>query len=567
MEFGVQIFGALKECKQDPDGFFRSLAQAGYRQIEPCVLFDDPEQMLIHARQSGNEFLMNLANSIWKPEELPGYIKLMEKYGLTLSSVHVFTEDMNRSAERMIETARQNHITAYVVNCNQQTVATEYQSFAQECIKLAKKLKPHGVELWLHNNGAEIKAKTEYNGKTVPVLTAILELCQEAGVGVQVDVGWVLFGGVDPVQYLSEVGPYLRSVHFKDLKKDFAQRTDGDIFACLGDGALKVKEVMYNIPSNQNITVLVDQDASEGDILEDLHRSCQVLKGARKLTSFLEIYDLVTEKRSVVFQTEKHIEAPNWTQDGRYIIYNSEGLIWQYELSTGEHKKIDSKEIVACNNDHVLSPDGKEIAVSSMAPGTDLKKEGYNSYIYILPISGGEPRKVTPNTPSFLHGWSPDGKTLAYCAMRDGDRGDIYTIGVEGGEETRLTVTDGLSDGPEYSPDGRHLWYNSVRSGLMQIWRMDANGDNQLRITQDERNNWFAHVSPDSQKVIYVSYHKQDVEPGDHPANKNVELHLMNYDGSDNRVIVELFGGQGTLNVNSWAPDSNQFAFVSYQLN
>lgn len=284
------------------------------------------------------------------------------------------------------------------------------------------------------------------------------------------------------------------------------------------------------------------------------------------LYSVLETYDITTRKRKVLFRVNRHLEAPNWTQDGKYIIYNSEGLIWSYNLESGEHTRIDTGNVTACNNDHVLSPDGKEIAVSSMAPGTDLESDGYNSYIYILPLSGGIPRQVTPLSPSFLHGWSPDGRTLAYCAMRAGDRGDIYIISTEGGEEQRLTVTDGLSDGPEYSPDGRHIWYNSVRSGLMQIWRMDSDGSNQQRITQDERNNWFAHVSPDNQKVIYISYRKGDVEPGDHPANKNVEIHLMNYDGSGNEVLVALFGGQGTLNVNSWSPCSRKFAFVSYEL-
>jgi Tol biopolymer transport system component len=260
------------------------------------------------------------------------------------------------------------------------------------------------------------------------------------------------------------------------------------------------------------------------------------------------------------------LEAPNWTTDGNAIIYNSDGIIWQYILATGEHKKIDTGDIVACNNDHVLSTDGKEIAISSMAPGTDINVNGYNSYIYILPLSGGTPRKVTPLSPSFLHGWSPDGKTLAYCAMRQNENGDIYTIPVEGGEETRLTYTDGLSDGPEYSPDGKHIWFNSVKSGLMQIWRMDCDGSNQQRITEDERNNWFPHVSPDNKRVAYISYNKNDVNPGDHPANKNVELNIMNYDGSENSVLVKLFGGQGTFNVNSWSPDSSKFAFVSYEL-
>ncbi len=284
------------------------------------------------------------------------------------------------------------------------------------------------------------------------------------------------------------------------------------------------------------------------------------------LYSSLEIYDVITNERSTIFKLDKHLEAPNWTKNGKYIIYNSDGLIWQYDLATGEHNKINTGDIMACNNDHVLSPEGKEIAVSSMAPGTNIDVSGYNSYIYILPLSGGIPRKITPFSPSFLHGWSPDGKILAYCAMRHENNGDIYTIPVEGGEETRLTYTEGLSDGPEYSADGKHIWFNSVKSGLMQIWRMDKDGANQQRITVDERNNWFPHVSPDNKKVAYISYRKGDVNPGDHPANKNVELNIMNYDGSENRVVVKLFGGQGTFNVNSWSPDSSKFAFVSYEL-
>lgn len=280
--------------------------------------------------------------------------------------------------------------------------------------------------------------------------------------------------------------------------------------------------------------------------------------------STLETYDIKTNERATIFKLNKHLEAPNWTKDGKYIIYNSDGLIWQYDLTTKEHKKIDTKNITDCNNDHVLSPDGKNIAISSKAPG--CIKNGFTSYIYTLPLTGGMPQKVTPLSPSFLHGWSPDGKTLAYCAMRHKENGDIFIIPVEGGEEIRLTHTEGLSDGPEYSADGKHIWYNSVQSGLMQVWRMDNDGGNQQQITMDERNNWFPHVSPDNEKVAYISYNKDDVKPGDHPANKNVELHIMNYDGSENRVVVKLFGGQGTFNVNSWSPDSAKFAFISYEL-
>jgi Tol biopolymer transport system component len=183
-------------------------------------------------------------------------------------------------------------------------------------------------------------------------------------------------------------------------------------------------------------------------------------------------------------------------------------------------------------------------------------------------LEGGTPKLITPWGPSYLHGWSPDGKTLAYCAFRSVAEGaDIYTISVNGGEETRLTTAEGLDDGPEYSPDGKHIWFNSVRTGLMQVWRMNADGSDQRQMTFDEtRNAWFPHVSPDGKQVIYITYHVGDLEPGQHLANYNVELWLMPAEGGQPKRVAELFGGQGTINTNSWAPDSRHVAFVSYRL-
>ena len=208
----------------------------------------------------------------------------------------------------------------------------------------------------------------------------------------------------------------------------------------------------------------------------------------------------------------------------------------------------------------MLSADGQRIAISH---GT---KEDGRSRIYTLPISGGNPQLVTPMAPSYLHGWSPDGKQLAYCAERKGNY-DVYVIPADGGEEQRLTTAEGLDDGPEYAPDGKHIWFNSVRSGLMQVWRMKADGSEQTQMTFDEtRNAWFPHVSPDGKQVVFITYYKGDLEPGQHLANKNVELRIMPAEGGESRLLVKLFGGQGTINVNSWAPDSRRFAFVSYRL-
>jgi len=290
----------------------------------------------------------------------------------------------------------------------------------------------------------------------------------------------------------------------------------------------------------------------------------QTLKESRKIEgrnviSYLETIDIQSGERTVLAEFDKLIEAPNWTQDGERLIYNSLGQLYAFHMATRESAVIESGYAVQCNNDHVLSPDNAHIAVSHHTA------EDGQSRIYTFPLQGGAPVLITAMAPSYLHGWSPDGATLAYCAERNGEY-DIFTIPVIGGVETQLTHTAGLNDGPEYSPDGKQIWFNSVRTGLMQVWRMNADGTEQVQMTFDESNNWFPHVSPDGEQIAYVTYRKSDVAPGDHPPNKQVEIRLMPSAGGEFRTLVQLFGGQGTLNVNSWSPDSRKLAFVSYKL-
>lgn len=280
--------------------------------------------------------------------------------------------------------------------------------------------------------------------------------------------------------------------------------------------------------------------------------------------SLLEVYDIETGERRVLAEFDYVIEAPNWSADGKYLTYNSKGHIYKYDLESGNIEEIPSGHVVNCNNDHVLAPDGSAIAVSH-----NVREDG-RSRIYVIPFAGedgavSEPRLVTPLAPSYLHGWSPDGSTLAYCAERNGEY-DIYTIPVTGGVEKRLTSAPGLNDGPEYDSVGEYIWFNSVRTGRMQAWRMKADGSEQTQMTFDEEwNTWFPHVSPDRKKVVMLAYHQDDVEACDHVPNKNVEIRLMSADGGEVKTIIQLFGGQGTINVNSWAPDSKRFAFVSYR--
>lgn len=278
----------------------------------------------------------------------------------------------------------------------------------------------------------------------------------------------------------------------------------------------------------------------------------------RSESSVLEIFHLPTGARQALAHFDDVIEAPNWSRDGRFLVFNRNGKLFRFDLDTRETAPIPTGFACACNNDHVLSFSGSEIAISHMT------KEDGRSRIYTLPVAGGSPRLVTPLGPSYLHGWSPDGTTLAYCAERDGEF-DVYTIPAEGGEETRLTFAPGLNDGPEYDPSGQYIWFNSVRSGLMQVWRMKADGTEQTQMTFDQnRNIWFPHVSPDGKWVVMLAYRKGDLEPGEHLPGKQVALQLMAAGGGPVRTLAEFYGGQGTINVNSWSPDSQSFAFVSY---
>ncbi len=289
-------------------------------------------------------------------------------------------------------------------------------------------------------------------------------------------------------------------------------------------------------------------------IIESLPQKPDSLK---EVESTLEIIPISSFDRRVVYHTKSHIEAPNWSPDGKTLIFNSKGSLFKIPVGGGTPEKIPTGFANKINNDHGISPDGTMMVIS------DQTKTG-KSLIYSFPIEGGEPKNITPEGPSYWHGWSPDGKMLAYCAERNGNY-DIYTIPLEGGKETRLTSAEGLDDGPDYSPDGQYIYFNSTRTGTMQIWRMKTDGSDQEQITTDEFNDWFAHPSPDGKWIAYVSF-GTDVPSNQHPPNKDVMLRLMDLKTKKVRVMAKLFGGQGTINVPSWSPDSQELAFVSYRL-
>jgi len=279
------------------------------------------------------------------------------------------------------------------------------------------------------------------------------------------------------------------------------------------------------------------------------------------LGSRMEVLDIEAGIRKVIFESEHSIQAPNWTVDGKRLIYNSNGFLYNYLFDSEEITQLNTGFATNNNNDHVLSFDGKMIAISHHNPDDDN-----TSTIYTLPIDGSEnPIQVTKSGigASYLHGISPDNQTVIFTGQRNG-KYDIYAADVSTMQETQLTDTQGLDDGSEYSPDGKHIYLNSTRSGTMKLWRMNADGSEQTQLTFDDNyNDWFPHVSPDGKWIVFLSF-GTDVSPSDHPFYKQVTLRLMSIDGSKEPIIIAyIYGGQGTINVPSWSPDSKKIAFVS----
>ena len=314
-----------------------------------------------------------------------------------------------------------------------------------------------------------------------------------------------------------------------------------------------------------------DKDVSETAVFSKVELApVPPVTGKPVLWSVLETVNVASTDRRVAYLAPTHFEAPNWSRDGSFLLVNrSEGgtghivrLGWeQQNLLATTPTVVTTGAQTHVNNDHGLSPDGTQLAIS------DGSSPDGNSRVYVLPVTGGTPREVTPTGPSYWHGWSPDGKTLAFVGERGGEF-DIYTVAAGGGAQTRLTTAKGLDDGPEYSPDGRWIYFNSVRApggttGKMQIWRMHPDGSSQEQVLDEATNDWFPHLSPDGKLMAFVAY-AANVEG--HPAGQDVELRVMSLADKKVRTVAKLFGGQGTMNVASWAPDSSRLAFVSYEL-
>ena len=279
--------------------------------------------------------------------------------------------------------------------------------------------------------------------------------------------------------------------------------------------------------------------------------------------SKVTIYDLATKATHVVYQADQIVEAPNWSRDGSFLLINTGGTLYRLPLNaTGEPKleKIDLGDGgYRCNNDHDLSRDGKMLAFSASTPASR------QSQVWLAHADGTGAKLMTPPAPSYFHGWSPDGKWLAFVGQRD-SKFELFRVAATGGAEERLTSKGGYDDGPEYSPDGKWIYFNSDRNGGWDIWRMPPDGAGPgdakaERVTSDELEDWFPHFSPNGKWMLVFSFPKGTKNHND--KMEGVKLRLMKAPGKKLKpasleVLTTFFGGQGTINVNSWSPGFQQ---------
>lgn len=371
--------------------------------------------------------------------------------------------------------------------------------------------------------------------------------------------------GLTSLQFRDEKGAVTREIQSNlsaPKRLQIARRGDYVYMSLAEGGDLKVAGGWLRIPLQGAFYVGLGVCSHDKDVVEKAVFSTVELTqpaaatGQPVLYSTLETVAIDSADRRVAYLAPGRFEAPNWTRDGSAFLFNRDGRIERLPVDGGKSTVIDTGFATRCNNDHGISPDATQLAIS------DNSQEDHESLVYVVPAGGGTPRRITQKSPSYWHGWSPDGKTLAFVGLRNGDF-DIYAIPAGGGEETRLTTAKGLDDGPEYSPDGKYIYFNSERTGHMQIWRMKRDGSEQEQVFSDDLNNWFPHISPDGQWMVFLTY---DASVTGHPENKDVMLRLMSLSDKKITVLAKLFGGQGTINVPSWSPDSKRVAFVSYLL-
>lgn len=400
-------------------------------------------------------------------------------------------------------------------------------------------------------------------------------------------VGWIVKNNLDPnskhvnatvhgdgltsLQYRMETGQDTHELISPVKGSDVLQleRRDGKFIMSSASYGQELTSVeMDSVALDNEVYVGLYVCSHNPEVLETaIFRNVRIIKPAPPeftpyrdyLGSNLEVMDIASGQRKILYHSSHSIQAPNWTRDGKRLIYNSIGKLYQYDLGKHIISPLNTGNITNNNNDHVLSFDGSLLGISDNDPDNNGV-----STIYYLPV-GGDSLPVRVTKPgvnhSYLHSWSPDNKNMIFTGYRDGAY-NIIKVDVATGYETKLTNGAVLDDGSEYSPDGKYIFFNSVREGTMDLWRMDADGKNPIRLTSDEYNDWFPHVSPDMKWIVFISFPK-DIDPSDHPFYKHCLLRIIPYEGGIPRIIGYIYGGQGSINVPSWSPNGKYIAFVT----
>ncbi len=291
---------------------------------------------------------------------------------------------------------------------------------------------------------------------------------------------------------------------------------------------------------------------------------------APPLRSRVMIYDFRTKSSRQLHEEPGLLEAPNWSRDGSYLLVNARGRLYRLDPNSSGRTQLEVLPVpdeYRCNNDHDLSRDGKLLAFSASTP--DVPR----SRVFVAQADGTGIRPLTEQSPSYFHGWSPDGRWLAFVGQRN-RKFELYRVSVDGGAEQRLTSAGAYDDGPEYSPDGKWIYFNSDRSGGWDIWRIPASGAGEgdrlaQRLSSDDGEDWFPHLSPDGKQILVLTFPPGTI--GHNGRRDGMQLRWMKTPGSrvrapKLRTLFEFRGGQGSINVNSWAPDGKRFAYVAYDL-
>lgn len=400
-------------------------------------------------------------------------------------------------------------------------------------------------------------------------------------------VGWIVKNSLDPnskhvnatthgdgltsLQYRKEIGANTEEVTSPNTSPDVIQlERKGDTYimstAKFGEEFTSVELNAVKMDNEVYIGIYICSHNPE--IMESaIFRNVRIIRPVDPdftpyrdyIGSNLEIMDVESGHREIMYRSAHSIQAPNWTVDGKKLIYNSKGHLYDYELESNSITPLNTGFAVNNNNDHVLTFDGKLLGISNH----NQEDEGTSALYYMSAEGDSLPKMVTKSGvgASYFHGWSPDNSKMIFTGNRGGAY-NITTIEIATGKEEKLTDLATLDDGPEYSPDGKYIYFNSVRTGKMQLWRMDADGQNQTQLTFDDYNDWFPHISPNQKWIVFISFPK-DIDPSDHPFYKHCLLRIMPFEGGMPKVIAYIYGGQGTINVPSWSPDSKKIAFVT----